>query len=201
MTNDPTLYALVDAARRTGLSVDALRKRIKRGLLQTVKGNDGLVRVRLTEADMESLKPADVQPVASRTTAVDSTIRQLEAEVGTLRERAANALGERDMARASHANAQAEVVAERARTAQAEREREEARVRAAEAEGELRGLREAMTRETRQREMLEVTLKAAETQRDAAQAVRDAQQPRQHDLFGGYIGRVVQAITGRKPRG
>src|SRR5215210_2290097 len=59
--SDPSLHLLTEAAERTGLTVDALRKRIRRGKLDTVKGNDGLVRVRLTSADMEALRLSEGQ--------------------------------------------------------------------------------------------------------------------------------------------
>jgi hypothetical protein len=45
MADESNLFQLTEAVERTGLTVDALRKRVKRGRLQTVKGNDGLVRV------------------------------------------------------------------------------------------------------------------------------------------------------------
>ena len=60
MSDPSSLYLLTEAAERTGLTVDAMRKRIRRGKLDTVKGNDGLVRVRLTSADMEALQLAEV---------------------------------------------------------------------------------------------------------------------------------------------
>jgi hypothetical protein len=54
--SEPRLLTLSEAADQTGLTVDALRKRIKRGRLRSFRGNDGLVRVRLSDADMEELK-------------------------------------------------------------------------------------------------------------------------------------------------
>ena len=57
------LATLTEAAEITGLSVDALRQRIKRRKLAAHRGNDGRVRVRLEPADIEALK-AD-QPVGS----------------------------------------------------------------------------------------------------------------------------------------
>ena len=49
------LYELPEAAKLTGLTVDALRKRASRGKLEHVKGNDGTVRVRLTAADLDAI--------------------------------------------------------------------------------------------------------------------------------------------------
>jgi hypothetical protein len=151
MSDPSNLYLLTEAAMRTGLSVDALRKRIRRGSLETVKGNDGLVRVRLTAADMDSLRLADGQPATSLDDGSGQTIKALEAAAAALHERAAKAEAERDGARA-------EAAAERARADRAEAEREVARaeaarerdraenalIRGASAEGEAKGLREAL---------------------------------------------------------
>lgn len=49
------LYDFPEAAKLTGLTVDALRKRASRGRLEQVKGNDGTVRVRLTSADLATI--------------------------------------------------------------------------------------------------------------------------------------------------
>ena len=49
------LYDLPEAAKLTGLTVDALRKRASRGKLEQIKGNDGVVRVRLTTADLAAI--------------------------------------------------------------------------------------------------------------------------------------------------
>ncbi len=61
MSDEPStatdrLYDLPEAARLTGLTVDALRKRASRSRLEQVKGNDGTVRVRLTTADLEAVR-------------------------------------------------------------------------------------------------------------------------------------------------
>jgi hypothetical protein len=53
--NDQSLYLLTEAAERTGLTVEAIRQRIKRGKLEAMKGNDGMLRVRLTTADLEAI--------------------------------------------------------------------------------------------------------------------------------------------------
>ena len=109
--------------------MDALRKRIRRGKLETVKGNDGLVRVRLMTADMEALRLAEGQPKPSQPDESDRTVAALEAE--------------RDAARLAAAKAEGESATLRERM-ESEREREEARIAAATAEGEARGLREAL---------------------------------------------------------
>ena len=55
--SETRLLTLTEAAAATGLSVDAIRKRIKREQLWSVRSNeDGLVRVRLADGDLEKLK-------------------------------------------------------------------------------------------------------------------------------------------------
>ena len=161
MSDPSSLHLLTEAAERTGLTVDALRKRIRRGKLETVKGNDGLVRVRLTTADMEALRLAEGQtgqPKPSQPDESGRTIAALEAERDAARLAAAKAEGESatlreqveserqhaDRAAAERETARAEAAAERARAAQAEREREVARIAAAAAEGRAEGLRLAL---------------------------------------------------------
>src|SRR6476469_9238043 len=144
MSDPSNLYLLTEAALRTGLSVDALRKRIRRGSLETVKGNDGLVRVRLTTAEVDSLRLAEGQPTPSLADENGQTIKALEAAAAALHERAAKAEAERNAAKA-------EAAAERARADKAEAERDATRVEAvraqvaaASAEGEVKGLRLAL---------------------------------------------------------
>jgi hypothetical protein len=122
MTDQPSLFTLTEAAERTGLTVDAMRKRIKRGTLEMVKGNDGLVRVRLTSADMDGLRPAGGGTEASRADE-SRTLRAMELELVAAREA---------------------VIRERERADLAAADREAARIAAAAAEGEVRGLREAL---------------------------------------------------------
>src|SRR5215210_6024292 len=86
MSDPSNLYLLTEAAERTGLTVDGLRKRIAKGKRERVKGNDGLVRVRLTTADKEALRLAEGQPDQPKPRRPD--------EVAELRERAARAKGE-----------------------------------------------------------------------------------------------------------
>src|SRR4051794_29852890 len=81
------LYLLTEAAEAASTTVETIRQRIKRGKIQAIKGNDGRVRVRLTDADIEALKtgrPVDQptgQPVENT-----NVINALEAHVQTLRE-------------------------------------------------------------------------------------------------------------------
>jgi len=48
------LYTLAEAASLTGMSVDVLRHRVKRRKLQSVRGNDGMTRVRLDNASIQA---------------------------------------------------------------------------------------------------------------------------------------------------
>lgn len=86
---DP-LYTLAEASALTGLTVDALRQRIKRKRLESVRGNDGLVRVRLTTADLDAIRLSETrqidQPSPSRSSDIDQTISALQGEVTSLRE-------------------------------------------------------------------------------------------------------------------
>ena len=161
--SDQSLYLLTEAAERTGLTVEAIRQRIKRGRLEVVKGNDGLLRVRLTTADLESIAnrspTGQTLPTATGQVGEDDRLtKALQAEAAALRERAAKAEGESatlreqvesERGRADRAEARAGQAEQRADRAEAEREaaraeREAAKVAAAAAEGEARGLREAL---------------------------------------------------------
>ena len=148
MDDEAKPYLLTEASGLTGLSVDALRKRIRRGKPETVKGNDGLVRVRLTTADMEALRLAEGQPRPSPPDESGRTIAALEAERDAARLAAAKAEGESGTLRE-------QVGAERARADRAEAAGAEARAladrrllevaelreRAGRAEGEAEALR------------------------------------------------------------
>ncbi len=131
------LYDLPDAARLTGLTVDALRKRASRGKLEQVKGNDGTVRVRLTTADLAAI---------GRETSIHSPdLSGLTPPLAVeLHERAAKAEGEAAVLREALGRVQQQADAA---VAAAETRREEltaALVRAATAEGEAKALREAL---------------------------------------------------------
>src|SRR3954454_12637954 len=167
MGDEAKPYLLTEASGLTGLSVDALRKRIVRKKLRASRSNeDGQWRVWLTSADVEAAKAgrsADRSSQDMDGPADESrTIKALEDAIGLLREQAgqdrttleaavvevktraeqAETLAATEKTRADQSEARAE--AERARATQAEREREAAKVAAASAEGEVRGLREAL---------------------------------------------------------
>jgi hypothetical protein len=162
MSDQPTsLFLLTEAAERTGLTVDALRKRIRRGKLEVVKGNDGLVRVRLTSADLEALRLGDGRtgwPEPSASEENTQAMAALEAERDAARLAAATAEGEakalrdalgREQQRADKAEGESATLREqvesaRARAGEAERGREDARVKAAASEAEAKALREAL---------------------------------------------------------
>ena len=56
--DEPRTFTLAEAAEATGLSVDALRHRIRRGKLRAFRGNDGMVRLRLDAATLDALRAA-----------------------------------------------------------------------------------------------------------------------------------------------
>ena len=160
--SDQSLYLLTEAAERTGLTVEAIRQRIKRGKLEAIKGNDGMLRVRLTTTDLEAVKDRSTTGhafVALTGQPVDYDLfskalrdaAETRGEAAALRERAETAEFRADCA-------QAEATAERVRAVQAEREREEARVRAATAEGEGKALRERAERAEADGEILRAKL-------------------------------------------
>jgi excisionase family DNA binding protein len=80
MTNDQ-LYLLTEAAELTGVTVDTIRQRIKRRKLYAVKGNDGRVRVKLSEADIAALKASQPtnQLVNSPTSRLDEDSSAIKA--------------------------------------------------------------------------------------------------------------------------
>jgi septal ring factor EnvC (AmiA/AmiB activator) len=85
------LYLLSEAAERSGATVEAIRQRIRRGTLHAIKGNDGRVRVKLTDADITALTAArpSGQPYGQPSGHHDedsSAIKALEAYVNALRE-------------------------------------------------------------------------------------------------------------------
>ena len=202
--NDQSLYLLTEAAERTGLTVEAIRQRVKRGKLEAVKGNDGLLRVRLTTADLAGIDRSStgrVQPVMTGQATHDDQLNKALQD-------AAEARGEAAALRHRAERAEAEAVAERARATQAEREREVARIAAAAAEAEGKALREALAREMRRLEQAEADRQAAETQRDIVRAIRDAalaeRDAARGDLAdwtaGGPIARAWRGFLNRRGR-
>lgn len=132
--SESRLLTLNEAAEATGLSVDALRKRIKRGRIRSHRGNDGLVRVRLDDAEIEALK-ADLSTSrpASQLAEESPAISALQDHIATLREQLAAA-----DARASEAltdlRTERKVSSERAEADAEERRRLAARITELEAE-------------------------------------------------------------------
>src|SRR5690349_23408180 len=85
------LYSLNEAAELTGLSVDALRQRIKRRKVHAFRGNDGLVRVRLDAGDVEALKASRSPSRPPSQLAESAAISALQDHIATLREQLAAA--------------------------------------------------------------------------------------------------------------
>ena len=124
------LYTLNEAADLTGLSVDALRQRIKRRKIYAVRGNDGLVRVRLDGDVVEALKtgrppsrPTSQPP--SQLAGESLAIRGLETAIDALRNQLERAedekvdlRGQRDRAQGVADQALADLRAERAASQQ-----------------------------------------------------------------------------------
>ena len=133
------LYTLAEAASLTGMSVDALRHRVKRRKLQSVRGNDGMTRVRLDDAAIQvSQAGNDVASVLhSQLPGHGQTLDALASHVASLRERLAMA----DNTAAELRDRISRIEQERDVLRQ---DREDARVRAAIAEGEARALREVL---------------------------------------------------------
>jgi hypothetical protein len=156
-----------------GMTASAARQRALRFGWRKMPGNDGKILVLLPEG--VSVQPRTRSPAKSPTQTPKQTPPNEDA-ASTLAEVIAAFQKVEDQMRVERDAARAEAAIERARA-------EAALVRAASAEGQLQGLREAAARNAQQLEQ--------------AQA---KQQPRQHDLFGGSIGRVLRTITGRKPR-
>jgi hypothetical protein len=102
-TDEPQLMTLAEAATTTGLTSEALRKRIARRKLRGVKGNDGVWRVLLAPAEAAVIRAGqlDVRELDSRTdnsvrpdTRDVPAIKVLEAAVVALREAAQRAESE-----------------------------------------------------------------------------------------------------------
>ncbi len=189
--SDQSLYLLTEAAERTGLTVEALRQRIKRGKLAAVKGNDGMLRVRLTTADLEGIRdrPATghIPPTATGQPANDDRLikalqdaAQARGEAAALRERA-------EMAEGRAAALAERVEAERRDADTKGRELIEARERAARAEGEAGALRERI-----------------EAERDRAEANARGLEAARAELAswtgGGPLARAVRAFLHRRGR-
>lgn len=136
------LYTLVEAASLTGMSVDALRHRVKRRKLQSVRGNDGMTRVRLDDAVIQASQASQAGDDAasalhSQLPGHGQTLDALASHVASLRERLA-------MADTTAAELRDRIIRIEQERDVIRQDREDARVRAATAEGEARALREAL---------------------------------------------------------
>ncbi len=117
MDDQPRLYTLNEASEITGLSVDALRQRIKRHRLRGIRGNDGLVRIRLSTAEIEALASSRSTgrldaDMPSQLAIESSVIKALQGEanahrelVQTLRDQLERAQADADIARTALAEA------------------------------------------------------------------------------------------------
>jgi hypothetical protein len=86
-----------EAAKTLGISPDAVRKRMRRGKLETGKGNDGLLRVRIPSdavQDTGGTVPDTSKPVLDILEQDRTELEALRAQVLALTERAAKAEGE-----------------------------------------------------------------------------------------------------------
>lgn len=94
LDDQPRLMTLLEAAEATGLTVEALRQRIKRGKLRAIRGNDRLLRVYLRPTELAVLRPDEKtgQPVGHQQdltghSAEDAVaIKALEGAIAALRE-------------------------------------------------------------------------------------------------------------------
>lgn len=195
---DQSLYLLTEAAERTGLTVEAIRQRIKRGSLQAVKGNDRVLRVRLTDADLAGIgnrsPTGHVPPTLTGQPAHDDRLFKALQD-------AAEARGEATFLReqvtvSGRRAAELEALVMKQATelvAQAER--------MGRAEAEAAASREAVAREIRQAEQAEEARKVAEMQLNAAQAARDATQAELAAwTAGGPVARTWRAFWNRRGR-
>lgn len=199
------LYSLAEAARLTGLSVEALRLRIKRGKLASELGNDGRPRVLLTSAELEVLRERSNQekPTLERQEQHSSHDGRALAElVGLLRERLDAAPAE-ELARLrealAHARGRAEAEAgllrealdaARLRADLAEREREGLRQRAAQAEAELRAMQAGAQASAAALREAEAGRQAAAAEAEAARGALAAARA------GGRLARAWRALIG-----
>jgi hypothetical protein len=85
---------LAEASQRLDATVDAHRKRVRRGQLEARRGNDGLVRVLVVGQPLASRGLADGQPEAGHEPdGLDVELVLLRDELAEARERAAKAEG------------------------------------------------------------------------------------------------------------
>ena len=116
-------YTLSEAAERSGVSVEAMRRRADRGTLRTVK-REGVRRVPRSELERAGLRVGDPAHVSDVVRELTETIRRQERELVSLRalpERVEST--RRDHEREAEARAAAEV---RAQAAEEEARQEQA---------------------------------------------------------------------------
>jgi hypothetical protein len=156
---DQSWFTLTEAADRTGLTVEALRQRIKRRKIRAVKGNDGRLRVHLTVADIEALTSQPVGRSSGQPVDNSSIVKTLQDYITTLRDQLARAETMLDQARAEAGQGRGE---------------------AAEAHSMIRGLMDTIVR-------LHVRLEAAET--EARAAVETLERVRARGFWARMLGR------------
>ena len=136
--DDPGLLTLTEAAARSGHTRIALRQRVRRGTLPSIKGNDGVVRIRA--ADVDGLPPPDAatddqdQPEAEAVAAALDAMRQAMDDTRADRDRAWSSL---DHVRSDLEAARSSLAAESLRAALAEEKAMAATTRTAMAEARL----------------------------------------------------------------
>jgi chromosome segregation ATPase len=179
VSDQQNLYTLAEASRLTGLSTEALRLRIKRGKLNSEKGNDGQPRVRLTNADLEAFQQTKKRSDTATSTLIrqDSTRTSDLKVLGDVVGKLGDAVG---LLREQLTKAEAQTVAERARANAAEAEAATQRSRADRAEGELEGLKlgtehmhDHLAQTTRQRDEAQHQLAEAKAAAEAMKRVKD----------------------------
>ena len=130
---DPGLLTLTQAAARCGYTRAALRQRARRGSLPSVKGNDGLIRLRASDVDALPPPDADVDMDADDQDQLEGVGEAMD----LLRSIVADLRDDRDHMRTGLDAARDELSAERIRTAQAEAQAAAAAARMAAAEALL----------------------------------------------------------------
>ena len=153
---------ITETAARLGVSVDSIRRRIRKGELAAERDNRGQWWIELADnaapavpmqsvddrIGSASIAPAQLpmqmpmQPPPSDPR--DATIEALKGEVSTLREALARERDRVDVVRLEGQEARERTDRVMAGRDQVLQEREDARVRAAAAEGELKAVREAL---------------------------------------------------------
>jgi excisionase family DNA binding protein len=178
MSDQPNLYTLAEAAELTGLSVEALRLRIKRGKIEGLRFNDGL-RVRLTQADIDAIRRQRAsQQIPTLTNDWANEARALLELVGALREQA-----------------------EKAQTLADQRgdESAELRERVGRAEGEATALRDRVSQAEQRMAQSEAREAAERARADRLEAERDAIRAEFGAwTSGGPLARAWRAFVNRQ---